>query len=440
MYFKIHRGSHEIGGTCIEILEGKHRLLLDLGLPLDADRENAESLLPEIPDIFSDSPQHTTAIIISHAHQDHWGLAGYVKDHVQVFASHGTIQLINTNKIFIRDTLVPKQVQEIELDKNFVFGPFLVTPHLVDHSAPDALAFHITNKIMNISLFYSGDFRNHGRKHGALARLIKSVKGDGGAELLLIEGTTLSRLSDSYPSEKDIQKKFYAKFQQSENTTFVFSSGQNIDRWVTIYNAARDAGKTIIIDLYTAWVIKSLINLSDSFPKPGWKHDDGTYSVRTYYWKNHCDALDAAGQEKFILSNARYRIKVEEIIQDPGKYVFMARSNRLIELLIKRFSSTEGMHIIWSLWSGYLNPPEHTSYKPSPIKLLAEKYNIPITHIHTSGHAGKNDIVKLIEGINPHTIIPIHTEVPEAFLDLDSRTRLLEDGVEYEMRELLRRD
>ncbi len=32
----IHRGSQQIGGTCIELASGDARILLDLGLPLDA--------------------------------------------------------------------------------------------------------------------------------------------------------------------------------------------------------------------------------------------------------------------------------------------------------------------------------------------------------------------------------------------------------------------
>jgi len=32
----IHRGTHEIGGTCIELESAGFRILLDLGLPLDS--------------------------------------------------------------------------------------------------------------------------------------------------------------------------------------------------------------------------------------------------------------------------------------------------------------------------------------------------------------------------------------------------------------------
>ena len=39
----IHRGTHEIGGSCVEIQSKKSRILIDIGMPLvkkDGDRFN----------------------------------------------------------------------------------------------------------------------------------------------------------------------------------------------------------------------------------------------------------------------------------------------------------------------------------------------------------------------------------------------------------------
>ena len=34
MNITIHRGTHEIGGSCVELSSGKSRILLDFGIPL----------------------------------------------------------------------------------------------------------------------------------------------------------------------------------------------------------------------------------------------------------------------------------------------------------------------------------------------------------------------------------------------------------------------
>ena len=46
MKIRIHRGTEEIGGTCIEVESDGRRIVLDLGLPLDARDDENEKLLP----------------------------------------------------------------------------------------------------------------------------------------------------------------------------------------------------------------------------------------------------------------------------------------------------------------------------------------------------------------------------------------------------------
>ena len=48
MRVRIHRGTREIGGNCIEVESDNKRLVLDVGRPLDADPA-AEVPLPEVP-------------------------------------------------------------------------------------------------------------------------------------------------------------------------------------------------------------------------------------------------------------------------------------------------------------------------------------------------------------------------------------------------------
>ena len=43
MRLRIHRGTKEIGGTCIQVEAGGKRLVLDVGLPLDAPDEAQET-------------------------------------------------------------------------------------------------------------------------------------------------------------------------------------------------------------------------------------------------------------------------------------------------------------------------------------------------------------------------------------------------------------
>jgi ribonuclease J len=69
---RIHRGTREIGGTCIELESAGFRILLDLGLPLGA-ADLASTPLPDVEGL-GDSSATLLAIVLSHGHRDHWGL------------------------------------------------------------------------------------------------------------------------------------------------------------------------------------------------------------------------------------------------------------------------------------------------------------------------------------------------------------------------------
>ena len=65
------QSSRKIGGNCIEIEYGNHRLFLDAGNPLDADfADDPASLVP--PTLNTSHP--VDALLISHPHQDPYSL------------------------------------------------------------------------------------------------------------------------------------------------------------------------------------------------------------------------------------------------------------------------------------------------------------------------------------------------------------------------------
>jgi len=67
----IHRGSKQIGGSCVEVESRGQRLLIDFGLPLDAE-ENHGQYVPSIIGLDGSDPS-LLGILISHPHLDHFG-------------------------------------------------------------------------------------------------------------------------------------------------------------------------------------------------------------------------------------------------------------------------------------------------------------------------------------------------------------------------------
>ena len=133
----------------------------------------------------------------------------------------------------------------------FDVGPFRITPFLTDHSAFDAYSLLIEAEGRKI--FYTGDFRGHGRKQAVFKRLLAEpvIKG---VDVMLMEGTHLSRERDAdsqteYSLEDDITQSI------SNTTGLVLASfsAQNIDRFVTFWKATRRAGRTFVADAYLAY-------------------------------------------------------------------------------------------------------------------------------------------------------------------------------------------
>lgn len=51
MNVRIHRGAHQVGGSCIEVEAGGRRIVLDVGMPMGENPKGSE-LLPDVPGLW----------------------------------------------------------------------------------------------------------------------------------------------------------------------------------------------------------------------------------------------------------------------------------------------------------------------------------------------------------------------------------------------------
>ncbi len=255
MRLKIHRGAHEIGGSCVELESDGQSILLDLGLPLDAIDADP-SLLPAIPGLIDGSNPNLQGIVLSHIHGDHNGLTGLAHPHVPVFMGGGAERLLRASRFFVRNTPHPPTIRNYANHTSFALGPFRITPFLTDHSGFDAYSLLVESD--GKRLFYSGDLRAHGRK----ARLVEGLisRPPGAIDALLLEGTTLTRAAAGAPeTEQELEARIVGIIERTSGLVLVAFSPQNIDRFVTIFRAARRAGRTFIADLYLSHVLDELV-------------------------------------------------------------------------------------------------------------------------------------------------------------------------------------
>ena len=261
----IHRGSDQIGGTCVELECEGSRLVLDIGVPLDAKDPSAVTM-PEIPGLHESDPS-LLGIVISHPHQDHYGLASRVPKGTQFLMGAASERILAASAAFTPSGGSFENVLHLEDGKPINLGPFQITPFLMDHSAYDAYAILV--EAAGKQLFYSGDLRAHGRKGQLFEKLLSDPP--TGVDVLLMEGTTVTRAGTDhgFRTESELEEEVLRLFNATVGMPLVWCSGQNIDRLVTVFRAAKRAGRQFIMDMYTAHILAATEN--SSLPQSHWK-------------------------------------------------------------------------------------------------------------------------------------------------------------------------
>ncbi len=414
----IHRGTKQIGGTCVEVEAQGSRILLDLGLPLDADEADL-ALVPQISGLREHDPS-LLAIVLSHGHRDHWGLIPLVQPGIPLVMGKAVESIMRVAAPFMPGSFAPKALKYLESGKPLEIGPFTVTPHLVDHSGFDAYALEIESG--GRRLFYSGDLRAHGRKGKLFERMMRSPPKN--IDVMLMEGSSLGRLGDEeeFPTEESLEWKFVETFKSTPGMALVCCSVQNIDRVVTVYRAAKRTGRTMIVDAYAAEVLKATGN--EHIPKPvqGWPN----IAVYIPQWQRI--QLVKKGIAPIVDSYRGFRLWPEQLVEHARRSVMLFRRWMFGDL--DRAKALSGAKVIWSQWEGYL-------VEEPGVKLKSEcrARGIPFEVIHTSGHANIADLRRLATAVAPKVLIPIHTFHAEQFLELFNNVKLGDDGRWVEVRE-----
>lgn len=432
MQITIYRGTHEIGGTLIEIKTPNSRILLDAGYPLflnglPIDDKLAKlppkellklGVLPGIAGLYSWDTPAFDAVIISHAHLDHYGLLRFVHPDIPVYMSAGTERLIRITVLFKIYADNPPACRTFKMYQPFKIGDFTINPYLMDHSAFDAAAFEITAE--GKTIIYTGDFRGHGRKAVCLGRFISGATQK--ADLLLTEGTMFGRKDEEILTEEQLEATAFDLISSSRGITLFQTSSQNIDRLVSFYKAAQKARKTFVVDVYTANVLYELRQLENNhlpYPSPEYK------DIKVFYPYFMTQKIFNEIGEEYAKRFSAFHISRETLTQHQSEIVMCVRPSMYFDLAK---CSLLGGTFIYSMWQGYRESEYQQKFEAN-----LTKANFTTNFLHTSGHASIEDIQRVMTGLNPQKIIPIHTMYPDDFLAYSDKAEVVRDGVEIEL-------
>jgi ribonuclease J len=311
---------------------------------------------------------------------------------------------------------VPSSGQDLKSEIPIKLGPFKITPFLIDHSGFDSYSLMI--EADNKRLFYSGDFRIHGRKAVLTEKLIAGPPKN--IDALLLEGSTFGRLGnhESFPKEADIENRLVDVFRKAPGLTLVHASSQNIDRIVSIFRACKKTGKALVIDLYAAVVLEA--TGSSHIPQSDWPE------IALYIPQSQRGMIKNSKLFDLLKKHSKNRIFIEKLQAEPARYVLLFRPLHISDL-IKTDMLKDAVYV-YSQWEGYFEKDSFNYLREWLIK-----YNISKVSVHTSGHAGIGDLKRFAEALNPSAIVPIHTFMPEKYEEIFNNVYLHADGEYWEV-------
>lgn len=502
-------GVSEIGGNKIQLEEKGSKIFLDFGMSFSKESlffefpllrpSNKEdlfklNLLPNIPGLYqnqgfypkyyingtfevegTEQSRGIDAIFLSHAHMDHYGYIGLLRDDIPIYMSKVTKKLIelrtNVGNVQWNTKIDNLILNDLEKNKELQIKDYSIKRYDVDHSILGAASFII--KIKNQTIAYTGDFRFHGYRGNLTEEFIKAMKNEH-IDILITEGTRIPKPrksgqkiveSHNLDKEEEVFNKCVDIISKEDKLVIYDCSPADIDRLRTMWKVAQKTGRKLVVDSKKAYLIlyiNAQKKLIDDLPQIGdfliylnrlKFRSGGAYKKLTmghniyaesfeYYHQKHEGELTVKQQMESKMKTPKdldaYKkqynnpnlIEInddnliwgplgrQKIRDSPNEYIIITSNGMQTMLQFKKDNKgLEGTYIYGK--AEPFNEEMILSFKR--LQNWLRICNLKLEYSHSSGHLGYDDMKKVLEDFQPDMIFPIHTEKPEVFKEFTKK-------------------
>lgn len=406
MNVRIIKGTNQIGGCITEITSNKTKIIVDYGEDLE------DNNIPFELDGLTKGKSIYDAVFITHSHGDHIGLIDLINDDISVYVEEKSLEIHNLTCDFTNKERVSRKINTFKINNindqgRVVFQneDLKVSFYIGDHSSYNSVMYLIEGEGKKI--LHTGDFRMHGRRRYSF---LKSLNKIGKVDLLITEGTTLTRDNNRFKTEDELKEEAINVMKQYDQV-FIMQSSTNIDRLVSFIKAGLLTNHKVVLDLFSRYVAQTA-----NIPIVVDNKNIFTWIPNKYKYKPDWF------KEEYM--------NIEKSSKFFPNYVMFVKESMINDIrLLKQKGSIKNACLIYSMWNGYIEKSE------SLRKFLDEcnEMGITILNIHTSGHADKIAMKKLNDICDPNKTVIIHTEDKTDGFNIFKNVNDLKDNEEFKI-------
>jgi ribonuclease J len=438
---------NEIGGNKILLEDRKTRIFFDFGQSFTFGAEYftgwlgprsinglgdyfAFDLLPKISGLYSKEMLASTnlpytepnvdAVFLSHAHFDHITHLQFLDPEIPIYVGVGTKLLMESMeetsgfcKYGEHDCHKFRTKHKIKVDG------ITVEPVHVDHSIPAAYGFivHTSEGVV----VYTGDLRMHGPRKDLTEDFIHKAK-ECEPIALICEGTRMvEKEKRKNYTESQVKQLSNEVISSTDKMVFTTRYSRDLDRFRSFYKVAKKNGRKIVVAPKTAYLLSKMLD-DEHLDLPDPLKDE---NILVYYKRKKSGSFDEkdyyAWERKFMDKMATH----EYVHKNQSKLVMDLDFYQFAELVdIKPKPGSQFIHSM-------SEPFSEEDLEDELMHHWIDHFKMHFHQLHASGHLNKDQLVDLINDIQPRRVFPVHTENQQLFKEYFSNVQTLEQGKEY---------
>ncbi|MEM3928557.1 MAG: ribonuclease J [Archaeoglobaceae archaeon] len=508
MKITIFDGADTIGGNKIYVEENDRGVFLDFGMNFARYSKYFEEFLRErsvrgihdplhlgliprlniyrsdmIPsdvDLSSYPKLNVEAVLLSHAHLDHFGNIAYLHEGIPIVASPASLAILKAmrdsgkqtggseipyysprkhcedERVLMaiqskkqpylgRNLICTKKIEE-DLNKFLCLRPgqesgkkidtgkiccleekdlsFEIRAFEVDHSVYGSLGYILCG---NIAIAYTGDIRLHGKKGGETRKFVREARNAG---VLIVEGTRAGR-EDYNVTEGEVFENCLKAVERAKGLVIADFSPRNIERLEMFKEIADKTGRRLVVTAKDAYMLQAL-ELTDRICR----------MEGVWIYKELKERRDKWETEVVMENWGDVYVDPAEINRDPGGYILCFSFYDMKHLLDIK---PDGGVYIYSSSEAHSEEQEFDflrlqnwlkifDFEIFGFEIVSEGGKLKpefVKGYHASGHASKEDLRWIIDEIDPEVLIPVHTDNVEWFVENFENVRVMGNGESF---------